>query len=144
MANTAFKRIVEEGPRNAIVLLQGTLDTSAAAFTVTPAIDISADFVNNDPHLTFNGLQLEKVQYSISDALAIRLFWDATADELMISLAGRGKIDFRPYAGIYPNRAAAGYTGDVDLTVNNIVVAAGTPFQVYSLLLHFTKLYSTA
>lgn len=142
MANTNTKRIVEDGPRNFVVELIGTLDTSAATFTVAPAIDISVDCVNNDPLYTMNGLKLAKVQYSISDSLALQLFWNATADELMIALAGRGKIDFRDYSPIAPDRTAAGYNGDVDLLVNNVVVAAGTPIQIYTLVLHFNKLYT--
>lgn len=144
MANTNTKRIIRDGMDNAVVELIGTLDTSAATFTVTPAIDISVDFVSNltpaPPNLV--GLRLDEVQYSISDSLSIQLFFDATADQPIVSLAGRGKMCFGDAGGVQPNRGAAGYTGDVDLSVNNIVVAAGTPIQVYTLLLFFKKLYA--
>lgn len=145
MANTNTKRIVRDGPDNAVVELIGVLDTSAASFTVTLAIDISADFVNNltpGPPPALVGLRLDEVQYSLSDGLAAQLFWDATADEIMIALAGRGKFCIQDAGGLQPNRGAAGYTGDIDLTINNIVVAAGTPIQVYTLLLFFKKLYA--
>lgn len=141
MANANTKRIVFDGPRNAVVELIGTLDTSAAAFTVTPAIDLSADFTNNEDGPTLVGLRLDEVQYSLSDGLTARLFWDATADQLIVALAGHDRICFEPAGGAQPNRAAAGYTGDIDLTINNIVVAAGTPIQGYTLLLYLVKLY---
>lgn len=142
MANTNTKRIIRDGFRNAVVQLTGTLDTSAATFTVAPAIDISADFTANDPKLgTFVGLRLDKVQYTMSNDLSIELFYDATADEVLINLAGHDTICVDDYGGIQPDQSAAGYTGDINLEVNNIVVAAGTPIQVYTLVLEFTKLY---
>ena len=141
MANTNTKRIVADGPRNAVVELMGVLDTSAATFAVTPAIDISVDFTNNDSGLTLVGLRVDEIQYSISDGVTVRLFWDATTDQLIAALAGHDKICAGAGNGLQPDRTAAGYTGDIDLTVNNITVAAGTPIQVYTLLLYMTKLY---
>lgn len=142
MANTNTKRIIRDGFRNAVVQLTGTLDTSAATFTVAPAIDISADFIGNDPKLgTMVGLRLDKVQYTMNDDLSIELFYNATADEVLVNLAGRGKLCFEDYAGIQPDQGNAGFNGDIDMEVNNIVVAAGTPIQVYTLVLEFTKLY---
>lgn len=142
MANTNTKRIIFDGPRNAVVELIGTLDTSAATFAVAPAIDLSADFTNNEIGPTLVGLRLDEVQYSLSDTLTAQLFWDATADQPIVSLAGRGKMCFEQASGDQPNRGAAGYTGDIDLTISNIVVAAGTPLQVYTLLLYLIKLYT--
>lgn len=145
MANANFKRILADGPKNAVVQLIGTLDTSAANFVVAPVIDISVDFTNNDLKETgtvMSGLRLDCVEYSLSDALSIQLFWNSTADQPMVSLAGRGKFKFEPVNGVQPNQGATGYDGDIDMTVNNIVVAAGTPIQIYTLLLHFTKLYN--
>lgn len=141
MANTNTVRIVADGPHNAVVELIGQLDTSAASFAVAPAIDISADFTNNDGR-TLVGLRIDEIEYSLSDGLSARLFWDATADQIFAALAGHDRITPGcPGNGLQPDRAAAGYTGDIDLTVNNIVVAAGTPIQVYTILLKMTKLY---
>lgn len=143
MANAQTKRIIADGPHNAVVELIGELDTSAASFTVAPAIDISADFTNNEVGPTFNGLRIDSIEFALSDALAARLYWNATADQLIAGLSGRGKLRFScPGNGAQPNRAAAGYDGDIDLIVNNIVVAAGTPIQTYTILLKMTKLYA--
>lgn len=143
MANTNTKRIVADGPHNAVVELIGQLDTSAASFAVAPAIDISADFTNNEIGPTFNGLRIDSIEYSLSDALTAQLYWNATADQLIAAVAGRGKMRFDcPGNGLQPNRGAAGYDGDIDLTINNIVVAAGTPIQAYTILLKMTKLYA--
>lgn len=141
MANTNTKRIVADGPDNAVVELIGVLDTTAAEFAVAPAIDLSTDFVNNLEQGTLVGLRIDEIQYSLSDSLSARLFWDATADEIIAAFAGRGHFCFKSYNGLQPNRAAAGYTGDINLTINNIVVAAGTPIQVYTILLCMKKLY---
>lgn len=142
MANTASKRIVRDGYRNAVVELMGTLDTAAASFTVTPAIDISADFSANDPNQTaFVGLRIDKIKYSLSDGIQAFLYFNATADQLIAGIAGRGKLDFKPDAGITPNQGAAGYDGDIDLTINNITAAAGV-VQTYTILLEMIKLYT--
>lgn len=143
MANTNTKRIVADGPHNAVVELIGELDTSAGAFAVAPAIDISADFTNNEVGLTLNGLRIDTIQYCVSEGVSARLFWNATTDQLIAALAGHDTLCFsEPGNGLQPNRGAAGYDGDIDLTVNNIVVAAGTPVQVYTILLKMTKLYA--
>lgn len=142
MANTNTKRIVADGPYNAVVELIGELDTSAASFTVTPAIDISVDFTNNDSGRTVVGLRIDEIEYTLSNDLSARLYWNATADQLIAAISGRGELCFAsPGNGLTPNRAAAGYDGDIDLTVNNIVVAAGTPIQTYTILLKMAKLY---
>lgn len=142
MANTNTKRIVADGPHNAVVELIGELDTSAASFTVTPAVDISADFTNNDDGRTLVGLRIDEIEFSLSDSLTARLFWNATADQIIAAFAGRGELCFsHPGNGLQPNRGAAGYDGDIDLTINNIVVAAGTPIQGYTILIKATKLY---
>lgn len=142
MANTNFKRIVRDGYDNAVVELVGTLDTSAATFTVNGVIAL-ADFTGSapNPSPTFTGLRLDEIQYSMSDALAAQFWWNATADQVMVNVAGRGKLCFKEAGGILPDRAAAGYDGSIDLAVNNIVVAAGTPIQTYTFLLFFKKLY---
>lgn len=142
MANANTKRIVRDGYRNAVVELIGTLDTAAASFSVTPAIDISADFTSNDPGFTsFTGLRVDKIIYSLADGLSAFLYWDATADQVIAAIAGRGKIDVRKDAGLQPDSAAAGYTGDIDLIVYNIAPPAGT-IQAYSIVLEMVKLYT--
>jgi len=141
MANSNSKRIIQEGPRNAVVELVGNLDTSAATFTVAPAITL-AEFTNNDPIPgPLTGFSLEWVQYSISDGLAIQLLWNATTDRLMVGLSGHDNLDFRPAGGLQPVPGDVGYDGEINLLVNNIVVAAGTPIQTYTLLLFLTKKY---
>lgn len=141
MANTLTKRIVTDGPRNAVVELIATLDTSAATFATAPAIDISADFTNNEDDRTLVGLRVDEIQYSLSDGVSARLFWNATADELIVALAGHDRMCFGESNGLQPDQSNAGYNGDIDLTINNIVVAAGTPIQVVTLMVHMTKLY---
>lgn len=141
MANTLTKRIVTDGPRNAVVELIATLDTSAATFATAPAIDISADFTNNEDGRTLVGLRIDEIQYSMSDGVTAQLYWNATADQLIAALAGHDRMCFGEANGLQPNRGAAGYDGDIDLTINNIVVAAGTPIQVVTLLISAVKLY---
>ena|SRR3990172_2396241 len=140
MANTNVMRVVQEGPRNAVVELVGNLDTSAANLAVTPVIQLS-DFTNNETNVVLSGFRLNEVQYSISADLAVQLFWNATADRLMVGLAGHDRICFDAAGGLQPVTGDAGYDGNINLLVSNIVVAAGTPIQTYTLLLFLIKVY---
>jgi hypothetical protein len=135
MANATTKRILADGYRNAVVELIGVLDTSNA--TLEPAIDISADFTNNDPSAgTLNGLAICEIRYSISDQLAVQIEYDATADQPIAALAGRGKVCFPNF--VTPNRAAAGYTGDIDV----ITTGWASGIQTYTLVIEAIKLYT--
>lgn len=135
MANATAKRIVLDGPRNAVVELTGILDTSNAG--ITPAIQKS-DFTNNDVRMTLTGFRVDEIQYSITDQLVVNLFWNATADRLIAALAGRGKQCYQFAGGLQPVPADAGYDGNIDLTTTGW--ASG--IQTYTLFIKLIKLYS--
>lgn len=136
MANATVKKVLTDGWRNAVVQLSGVLDTSNA--TITPAITL-ADFTNNDPgaKALFSGFIINCIQYSIADQLQAQLYWNATTPELMVALAGRGKIKYETDGRLVPVFGAAGFNGSINLATTGW--ASG--IQNYTILLGMDKLY---
>ena len=141
MANVFTKRIVEDGHRNAVVELVGVLDTNIAAATLVQEI-LEADFTNNDPQRTLTGFRMDTLQYSLSDGMYLNFFWDATADEEIAAIAGRGRLEFTGKYGtaLQPNEANAGYTGTINVLA--YAPAATTTQCVYTVLVNLVKLYT--
>lgn len=59
---------------------------------------------------------VEKIQYSI-EGMSVRLFWDHTADDEIVTLVGQGELDWTCCGGLI-DPASAGDTGDIILTTN--------------------------
>ena len=131
MANAFSAQIIVDGPRNALVKLTGVLDTSNLAQTL--AIDITT--------LTQGGTQLKPaavcihhIDYSITDQLEVQLSWDATAQVVVMPLAGRGRMSFKDFGGLQ-NNAGAGKTGNI-----NILTTGWTSgIQVFTVILEMVK-----
>lgn len=142
MANVFTKRVMEDGWRNAVVELVGVLDTNIAAPTQVQQI-LESDFTNNDTKVggNFIGFRLDTLQYSISDGMYLNFFWDATADEEMVAVAGRGILCFgKNYGpGLQPNQSNAGYNGDINVLA--YAPAAATTNLVYTCIVNLIKLY---
>lgn len=125
MANSVVSNVVHDGAANVLVVVTGILDTSDYAVTDITAISS----LNPVPTL----LRLDRVFFSIEDALSCMLWWEATSDVLIMPLAGRGKFDFDWFGG-WTNPKAAGFTGDIRLST-----AGWVGVKHFSLALEFTK-----
>lgn len=136
MANVTNKRILEDGWRNAVVLLTGILDTSNASLTSTV---VKGDFTNNGTaEGVLKAFRIDKISYSIADQLQVQLYWNATTPQVMAALAGRGHMKFRCVSGLQPaNVAAAGFDGSLNLITTGWASGA----QNYSILLEMVKVY---
>lgn len=141
MANTFYKRVIEEGYRNAVVQLSANLDTAVATPAQVQQI-LRADFIANDPGFgpTLTGFRFDRVQYSTTPDVFVELLWDATADRSIVRVTGSHEIDARDYGGFRPVEADAGYTGEINVFVNAPTAAAAVQ-QTYFLLVHLTKIY---
>lgn len=140
MANTFYKRVVEEGYRNAVVQLSGNLDTAIATPAQTQQI-LLADFTANDAAFgTLSGFRFDHVQYSTSPDVWVELLWDATADRSIVRVTGSHEKEAAIYGGIRPVEGDAGYTGNINVFVNAPGAAAGTQLTYY-LLVHLAKIY---
>lgn len=115
------KQVIEEGPRNYILKVDGT-----AAEAASLLVDVST----LNPPCT--RLRLLQITYSMDPAATMQLLWDATTATTLLNLSGSNDADmcFEDFGGI-PNNAGTGVTGDILLTT-----IATTP---YTLVLHFAK-----
>jgi len=111
MANvTAIQKLVD-GPRNLVVKLTGTIDTSDVSLATL--IDVATlSGITCDGTLPTR-IIIDKVSYNIEAGLAVNMFWDATTDVAALSLVNSGDDVFmKPYGGLW-NNAGAGITGNL-------------------------------
>jgi len=136
MANVTSIQVLENGHRNYVVKVTGILDTSDV--TITDLIDTTAAGfqTGNRPEGNPTGIQICEVEYDIEDSLAVNLYWDATADQLALSLVGRGELYFKP---AMQNNAGAGKTGKLQYSTTGWAASAVLSFNV---TLYCHKTYS--
>lgn len=130
MANVVTTQILEDGARNAIVKITGTLDTA----------NLTNQLVVDCTTLTQGGtaqapvqVRVDHLDYSISDPLELQLMWDGTPAVPMLPLAGRGRMSFWNFGGLQ-NNATTGKTGNITLSTTG-----WTGTQIFSLVLELVK-----
>lgn len=110
MANITSLQILEDGPRNVVVKVAGVLDTAdiSLATLLDPATlsDINPAFAG----IKAATLAISTVQFTIEPGLAVQLFWDATTDDLALSLTGNDTFCFQE-TQLIQNPKSAGYNG---------------------------------
>lgn len=126
MANSVAVQIIEDGARNAIVKLDGILDTSneAVVTKITPA--------SFSP--TPTQFRIDRLDYSITQQLGVRLEWHATANVVAAALAGMSDDEYYPFGGLQ-NNAGAGKNGAIDL----VTTGWASGVQTYSIVLWLVK-----
>ena len=136
MANVTSILVLENGHRNYTVKVTGILDTSDVAITDLVDTTAAGFQTGNRPEGNPTGLQITEVEYDIEDSLAVNLYWDATADQLALSLVGRGELEFNP---AMQNNAGAGKTGKLQYSTTGWAASAVLSFNV---VLYCHKIYS--
>lgn len=131
MANAFTTQILVDGPRNAVVKITGILDTSNLASTT--AIDL-ATLTQGSTATAPTAVCIHHVDYSISDQLEVQLAWDATTDEVIMPLAGRGRLMFKDFGGLQ-NNAGVGKTGNINI----LTTGWASGIQVFSVVLEMVK-----
>lgn len=127
MANSLAVKITEDGRRNAIVTLNGVVDT--ANMNVVPAILITS-FVNNDVQLKLKGLSMRRAVYSVTEGLSVLLAWNSNSPELMCALSGSAEMDRRAEGGFPPSMKLSGYDGSINLSTDGFVPGKAYTFTV--------------
>ena len=131
MANAYATQILVDGPRNAIVKITGILDTSNQALTL--AVDLTT-LTQGGTQLKPSAVCIHHIDYSITDQLEVQLSWDATAQVVIMPLAGRGRMSFKDFGGLQ-NNAGAGKTGNINILTTGWT--SGT--QVFTVVLEMVK-----
>lgn len=110
MANVITSQILQDGPRNLVVRITGTLDTADVAATalVTLANLSAVDIAGSPP----TRLIVDKITYDVETPISVNLAWDATTDVTFATLTNTGTIDAKSYGGL-SNTEAAGVTGNI-------------------------------
>jgi hypothetical protein len=101
MANSTSIQILNDGPRNVVLKLDGLLDTSdLSSFTVVDPALLSDMNING---VKASKLRINKIVYDVEDGLDLELFWDAATPVRIWNLVGRGKVDAHRTGGISNN-----------------------------------------
>lgn len=127
MADAYTKQILEEGPRNFILKLTGSMDSNDQPMTtiVTPA-----DCVGLRP----KGFRIDHIDFSISDGIEVQLWWEGMPDAIIVPLSGRNKFNYPDVGGLTNN--ANSPTGGIRIMTSGYT--SGT--QVYAILLWLVKM----
>jgi len=126
MANVLTTQTIVDGPRNLVVKVTGTLDTSDLALQtiVTPSSTFRA------PPL----VQLMHIDYSMTDQLEIQLQWQGTPNTPLMPLAGRGRMSFVDFGGLPDNATTP--TGNIQM----LTTGWTSGIQVFTLVLEMVKI----
>jgi len=104
-------------------------------FSLVAGSVIIIDPVNYD--LIPTGFSIHHLDYSISDPLEVRLFWDGTTQVDILPIAGRGKMSFGSFGGLQNN--ATNPTGRIALGTAGYNTTLGTTPLVFSVVLEMVK-----
>jgi hypothetical protein len=132
MADAVTTQIVEDGHRNAVVVLTNVSDASGeSAVTKVDPATLSA----GPQGRACTGVRIERVQYDIS-GMRVILAWHANSNVTALALqGGADHLDFSCFGGI-PNNASTGKDGKLQLTTAG--QAAGS---TYTIILELVKVY---
>lgn len=128
MANSVNTQIIQDGPRNVVVKVEGILDTSDLASTVIVDPSTLAG-MDNTGLIKALGLIVDRIQFSVEDTLECRLAWDATTPVRMVELQGRGTEKYERFGGL-TNNSGAGRTGKILLSTQGWAAAATISFTL--------------
>lgn len=134
MANSTNIQTLVDGPRNLVMKMTGSLDTSDLANT--KFVDPSTSFVvssagGNTPPL----VRVDYIDYSIADGLELTLSWGNATGPLgpMLPIAGRGRMNFTEFEGLRNN--VGGSDGSIWVFSNGY----STGIKIFSLILEMVK-----
>jgi hypothetical protein len=132
MANSTSIQILNDGPRNVVVKLDGLLDTSD--LTSTTVVDPALLSDMNINGVKASKLRINKIVYDVEDTLDVELFWDAATPVRIWNLVGRGKVDAHRTGGI--NNNATNPTGKITMTTQGWSTGA---ILSYTIILELVK-----
>ena len=129
MANTLTTQIIADGPRNAVVQIEGNQNTSDLAYVAV--INPASGFVGMDNTGTVlpADFRIMRLQYSVEDGFTVDVWWDAATPALLTSLNGRGEIKWDRFGGMV-NYSGAGRTGKIALSTQGWTASATLSFTL--------------
>jgi hypothetical protein len=122
MAATFTVRALEDGPRNAILLVNGDNGGTPAggadlAYTqlILPA---NLGLVNQSTQQHAASLRVDLLEWDVQAEvqMQVNLFWDATVPVEFYSCIGRANKYFKQFGGLYQQTGIAGTTGGIGIS----------------------------
>lgn len=128
MAASVTVRIQEDGPRNAVLWIEGNNGATGAS-PGTGGLDLAytqlilpaaLGYVDNATKQRCQGLRIDKIEWGINTEVSMRvdLFWDATTPSIAYSMMGRANKKFKDFGGIYSPTGLAGATGGLGISTS--------------------------
>ena len=143
MAAVITTRIMEDGPRNAVLLINGTEaggSTPAYQQLILPA---QLGFVNQATGQRASSLRVDTIEWDVQAEAGyqVNLFWDATVPVEFYSLIGRANKFFKNFGGLYQQTGIAGSTGGIGINTAN---PSATVSYSFTITLYLVKLLRPA
>ena len=113
-----------------MIKVTGVLDTSDLALTT---IVDPATFSTIQGQSQAKTVRLYHIDYSITDQLEIQLQWQGTPNQVMMPLAGRGRMSFVDFGGLTNNATTP--TGRIQM----LTTGWTSGIQVFTLVLEMVK-----
>lgn len=112
-----------------------TITGTAGAVVILDPSKLSTLDPCGNPQQVCTTLSIAKIMHNIEDSLSVNLFWEATANQRVEELVGRGKMDYFKYGNI-ANNAGTGKTGKLVATTQGW---AASGLLSFSLIIHCIK-----
>jgi hypothetical protein len=132
MAATNSVRIMEDGPRNVILLIEGnngaTGNPGTGGTDLTPAVSLitpaQVGYVNLATLQRCAAFSVRKIEWDIQAEAFMRvdLAWAATTDQVFQSCIGRANKSYKDFGGLYAPSSLAGATGGIDISTTGAPV----------------------
>ena len=130
MANAVTIQVLQDGPRNLVVKVVGSVDT--ADVTAADLFDPAAREKMSQVLGLATRFAVKKIEYSTTGGISLLFLEDATADIRIAALNGQGTMCFKPTR---LSTEADGVTGKIQYATLGYV--SGT--QTYMAVVYMTK-----
>ena len=145
MAAVITTRIMEDGPRNAILLINGN-NGAVAPDPGSGGLDLAYQALILPSQLGYvditrkqrcASLRVDTIEWDVQNEAGYRvdLFWDATTPVQFYSCIGRANKCFKNFGGQYQQAGITGTTGGIGISTTN---APGT-YAAWTITLYLVK-----
>jgi hypothetical protein len=146
MAAVITTRIMEDGPRNAILLINGN-NGATGADPGTGGLDLAYQALILPSQLGYvditrkqrcASLRVDTIEWDVQNEAGYRvdLFWDATVPVEFYSCIGRANKFFKNFGGLYQQSGISGTTGGIGISTTN----SPATYAAWTITLYLVKL----
>jgi hypothetical protein len=139
MAASITTRIMEDGPRNAILLINGNNGTTGGDLAYQQLILPSQlGYVDITRGQRCASLRVDEIEWDVQAEvqMSVNLFWDATVPVEFYSCIGRANKFFKKFGGLYQQTGIAGTTGGIGISTTG---ASATVYNSWTITLFLVK-----